>query len=254
MDKIIILVLLSTLTLHISLVSGSNGGNLFRTNFGSRQWNPMNNWRRRPHPLLDDFQRNVIYESTDTGYDDDILRFAETSQNNEQFLLKRTSTDGNPIRAYVGGSRWNPENKLRQRVHPLPIGFKHNVIYESTDTGVDDDILKSSETSLENNERFISKRSPPSNSLCDVVSTLRILGNDTDGYDYRPKAFSTVTCLNSHETGDPSTCSMMGYNCIQVRGSVFVTRRKNPSKNSKTTGCWEHIELEDIDFSCECGH
>ncbi|XP_055629331.1 uncharacterized protein LOC129770487 isoform X3 [Toxorhynchites rutilus septentrionalis] len=167
-------------------------------------------------------------------------------------VLVYGGNDGNPLKTYFGSHQWNPTTQWRRPVRPIFVDYQDNMLYDSTNT--DDNGLDFSGT-LQNIEKIVSKRTShkKSRSLCDVMTTIMIFGNGTDGYEYRPDHYVSHTCMDSDNSIDSKfTCSEMGLHCEQRRQRIYITRRKVPSGKSMALKCWEQIKLEEIDSACEC--
>lgn len=97
---------------------------------------------------------------------------------------------------------------------------------------------------------FKLKRAHPRHPICESLINIVYVGNNSDGYQYRPDHYVTESCLNSYNTYQ-NRCSETGLSCTQIRQKMFITRRK-AGDDAKAMNCWEHVRMEEYDAGCEC--
>lgn len=164
------------------------------------------------------------------------------------------NNDENPLRDIVGYSQWKPLIRWRPQPFPPPASYQRldeSSEYTSndvaTDYAADDD-----STGLDSQDiKSKAKRSRVRQPLCEVLVNIVYVGNQT-GYQYRPDHYVTESCMEPSYNTFHNKCTETGLSCTQIRQKIFITRRKVSSEDAKTSNCWEHVRMEEIDAGCEC--
>ncbi|XP_031627791.1 uncharacterized protein LOC116343717 [Contarinia nasturtii] len=85
-------------------------------------------------------------------------------------------------------------------------------------------------------------------SLCPIKRETILLNMDID-FEYRPDYYEEVRCANavmhSENKIQAAVCSEAGFSCIQLNGTIFLTRR------ARGANCWES-ETRTVAAGCEC--
>lgn len=163
------------------------------------------------------------------------------------------NNDENPLKDIVGFPLWKPRTAWRRQLYPPADSYQHNAADESNDYTnalVDDTDFTGMAQDMQAID-FKLKRSRPRQPICEALVNIVYVGNNSDGYQYRPDHYVTESCLNSYNTYQ-NKCMETGLSCTQIRQKMFITRRKVGTDDAKALNCWEHVRMEEYDAGCEC--
>lgn len=111
--------------------------------------------------------------------------------------------DDNPLRDIVGIPLRKPLATWRRYLYPPADSYQYNAADESNDysNGLAYADIDSPDTAqdLQAIDSKL-KRSRPRQPICEALVNIVYVGNNSDGYQYRPDHYVTESCLNSYNT------------------------------------------------------
>ncbi|XP_021699809.1 uncharacterized protein LOC110676394 [Aedes aegypti] len=160
------------------------------------------------------------------------------------------NNDETPLKEMIGFPLWRPLTTWRRQLYPPADSYQHNTEDEIDDypsaLAGDTDFTAQNFHTID----FKLKRTRPRHPICESLINVVYVGNNSDGYQYRPDHYITESCLNSYNTYQ-NRCSETGLSCTQIKQKMFITRRK-AGDDAKAINCWEHVRMEEYDAGCEC--